>query len=205
MNNLSRFFLIIIVLLAGAIGVEQCRSFQTRQKPETIKVDGKKYDVIDRKIDTIYITKDSIIYRPGKKIPYKVLVEKPVYLPTKIDTNAVVGAYFSKVVYKDTLKIDKIGYISITDTLNKNKILGRSYSYEFKLPTIKDYAVVKESPRNQFYIGGNILVGNNKVFAGPQILWKTKSDNIYGMNVYVDPYGSQYYGVSLNWKIKLKK
>jgi hypothetical protein len=65
--------------------------------------------------------------------------------------------------------------------------------------------MIKELPRNQFYIGGNILVGNNRVFAGPQILWKTKKDNIYGMNIYVDPYGSQYYGFSLNWKIKLKK
>jgi hypothetical protein len=205
MNKLSQFFLIIITILICAIGIEQCRSFQTRQKPETIKVDGKKYDVIDRKIDTIYITKTSTIYRPGKKIPYKVLVEKPVYIPAKIDTSAVINAYFAKVIYKDTLRIDKIGYISVTDTLNKNKILGRSYSYEFKLPTIKDYMMIKELPRNQFYIGGNIIVGNNRVFAGPQILWKTKKDNIYGMNTYVDPYGNQYYGVSLNWRIKLKK
>jgi hypothetical protein len=205
MNKLSQFFLIIITVLICIIGIEQCRSFQTRQKPETIKVDGKKYDVINRKIDTVYITKTSIVYRPGKKIPYKVLVEKPVYIPAKIDTNAIIHTYFSKILYKDTLKIDKIGYISVTDTLYKNKILGRSYSYEIKQPTIKDYMMIKELPRNQFYIGGNILVGNNRVFAGPQILWKTKKDNIYGMNVYVDPYGSQYYGLSLNWKINLKK
>jgi len=205
MNRLSQFFLIIITVLICVIGIEQCRSFQTRQKPETIKVDSKKYDIIDRKIDTVYITKTSTIYRPGKKIPYKVLVEKPVYIPAKIDTNAVINAYFAKVIYKDTLRIDKIGYISVTDTLNKNKISGRSYSYEFKSPTIKDYMIIKEPPHNQFYIGGNILVGSYKVFVGPQILWKTKSDNIYGMNAYVDPYGDQYYGVSLNWKIKLKK
>ena len=67
MNKLSQFFLIIIVVLVGVIGVEQCRSFQKRQKPETIKVDGKKYEVVDRKIDTIYVFKDSIVYRPGKK------------------------------------------------------------------------------------------------------------------------------------------
>jgi hypothetical protein len=205
MNKLSQFFLIIIAVLVGVIGVEQCRSFQKRQKPEIIKMDGKTYDVINRKIDTVYITKTSTVYRPGKKIPYKVLVEKPVYIPAKIDTNAIIHTYFSKILYKDTLKIDKIGYISVTDTLYKNKILGRSYSYEIKQPTIRDYMVIKELPRNQFYIGGNILVGINKVFVGPQILWKTKSDNIYSMNAYVDPYGNQYYGLSLNWKIKLKK
>ena len=205
MNRLSQFFLIIITVLICVIGIEQCRSFQKQSKPETVKVDGKKYDVINRKIDTVYITKTSTVYRPGKKIPYKVLVEKPVYIPAKIDTSAVINAYFAKVIYKDTLRIDKIGYISVTDTLNKNKISGRSYSYEFKLPTIKDYMIIKEPPHNQFYIGGNILVGSYKVFVGPQILWKTKSDNIYGMNAYVDPYGDQYYGVSLNWKIKLKK
>jgi len=205
MDKLSQFFLIIIALLAGGIGVEQCRSFQKQSKPETIKVDGKKYDVINRKIDTVYITKNSTIYKPGKKIPYEVLVEKPVYIPAKIDTNAVINAYFAKVIYKDTLRIDKIGYISVTDTLNKNKILGRSYSYEFKLPTIKDYMIIKELSRNQFYIGGSILTGNNRVLAGPQLLWKTKTDNIYSVNAYVDPYGNQYYGFSLNWKIKLEK
>ena len=205
MNKLSQFFLIIIVVLAGVIGVEQCRSFQKRQKPETIKVDGKKYDIVNRKIDTIYLTKDSIIYRPGKKIPYQVLVEKPIYIPAKIDTNAVINAYFARVVYKDTLKIDSIGYISVTDTLYKNKILGRSWAYQIQQKTIKDYMIVKETPRNQIYIGGSILAGINGVLAGPQVLWKTKTDNIYGMNAYVDPYGNQYYGFSLNWKIKLKK
>jgi len=187
------------------IGVEQCRSFQKRQKPETIKVDGKKYEVVDRKIDTIYVFKDSIVYRPGKKIPYQVLVDRFVYLPTKIDTNAVINAYFAKVVYKDTLKIDSIGYIAVTDTLYKNKILGRSWAYKIQQKTIKDYMIVKEAPRNQFYVGGSIIAGIDRVLAGPQILWKTKADNIYGVNAYADPYGNQYYGLSLNWKIKLKK
>lgn len=205
MNKLSQFFLIIIVVLVGVIGVEQCRSFQKRQKPETVKINGKKYDIVDHKIDTVYLTKDSIIYKPGKKIPYQVLVEKLVYIPAKIDTNAVINAYFSKVVYKDTLKIDSVGYISVTDTLYKNKILGRSWAYKIQQKTIKDYMIVKEAPRNQFYIGGSILAGNDRILAGPQVLWKTKADNIYGMNAYVDPYGNQYYGLSLNWKIKLKK
>ena len=205
MNNWSKFFLIIITVLICIIGIEQCRSFQTRQKPETIKVDGKKYDVIDRKIDTIYITKTSTVYRPGKKIPYKVLVEKPVYIPAKIDTNAVINSYFAKVIYKDTLKIDSVGYIAVTDTLYKNKILGRSWAYKIQQKTIKDYTIVKDSPRNQFYIGGSVIAGIDRVLAGPQILWKTKADNIYGVNAYADPYGNQYYGLSLNWKIKLKK
>lgn len=205
MDKLSQFFLVIIILLVGVIGIEQCRSFQNRQKPETVKVEGKKYEFVSRKIDTVYITKTDIVYRPGKDIPYKVIVEKPIYIPVKVDTTNIIRDYFSKISYTDTLKIDKIGYISVKDTLNKNRILGRSYSYDLKLSTIRDYMVVKELPRNQFYIGGSALVGDNKIMAGAQILWKTKSDNIYGIDAYVDPYGNQYYGLSLNWKIKLKK
>jgi hypothetical protein len=205
MDKLSQYFLIIIALLVGVIGVEQCRSFQNHQKPETVKVDGKKYELVSRKIDTVYITKTNTMYRPGKDIPYEVLVEKPIYISSQIDTTIIIRNYFSNTIYKDTLKIDSIGYISIIDTLNKNKISGRSYSYEIKQPTIKEYTIVKELPRNQFYLGGNILVGNSRVMAGTQILWKTKSDNIYGIDAYVDPYGKQYYGLSLNWKIKLKK
>ena len=206
MNKLSQFFLIIIAILASIIGVEQCRSYQKQKNDkETVKVDGKKYEVVKRKTDTIYVFKDSIVYRPGKKIPYEVLVDRFIYVPTKIDTNAVINAYFAKVVYKDTLKIDSIGYVSVTDTLYKNKILGRSWAYKIQQKTIKDYMIVKEAPRNQLYIGGSILAGDDRIIAGPQVLWKTKADNIYSMNAYVDPYGNQYYGFSLNWKIKLKK
>jgi outer membrane protein len=34
---------------------------------------------------------------------------------------------------------------------------------------------------------------------------KTKKDNIYGLNVYVDPNLNKYIGINLAWKIKLKK
>lgn len=205
MDKLSQYFLIIIALLVGVIGVQQCRSFQNRQKPEIVKVEGKKYEFVSQKVDTVYVTKTATVYKLGKNIPYEVLVEKPIYIPAKLDTTNVIRDYFSKVLYKDTLRIDSIGYISIIDTLKENKILNRSVSYEIKQPTIKDYMVVKELPRNQFYVGGSMIVGNSRVLAGPQISWKTKSDNIYSIDGYIDSYGNRYYGLSLNWKIKLKK
>ena len=41
--------------------------------------------------------------------------------------------------------------------------------------------------------------------AGPQLTLKTKRDNMYGAGILIDGDGKKYLGVSIGWKIKLKK
>jgi hypothetical protein len=173
-------------------------------------VDGKKYELLKHKIDTVVVEHTQIKYKKGKDIPYEVIVEKekkvevPVYI--KADSERIIKEYHAKILYKDKLTLDNdLGTIEITDTISQNKIIGRKWNAQIKERTITDTKIVKELPKNQVYIGVGGVVGNSVAIAGPTLLLKTKKDNIYGMNVYVDNNLNKYIGVNLAWKIKLKK
>jgi hypothetical protein len=98
-----------------------------------------------------------------------------------------------------------LGTIDVTDTISRNKIIGRKWNAQIKEKTITNTTIVKELPKNQVYAGISGVVGNSNVLVGPQLTLKTKKDNIYGLNVYLDNNLNKYIGFNLAWKIKLKK
>ena len=205
----QNFFIIIILVLFGIIVVQQCTSDNGTDKP-TVTVDGKKYELLKHKIDTVIVDHFKTKYVKGEDIYHETIVEKehevkvPVYI--KADSERIIKEYHAKILYKDKLTLDNdLGTIEITDTISMNKIIGRRWNAQIKERTITDTKIVKELPKNQVYIGVGGVVGNSVAIAGPTLLLKTKKDNIYGMNVYVDNNLNKYIGVNLAWKIKLKK
>ena len=205
----SNFFIIIILVLIGVIVVQQCTSSSDTDKP-TVMVDGKKYELLKHKIDTVVVDHFKTKYVKGEDIYHETIVEKekrvevPVYL--KGDTVRIVQEYSKKVLYKDKLVLDNdLGSIEVTDTISMNKIIGRKWNAQIKERTITDTKIVKELPKNQVFAGLGGVVGNSNVLVGPQLTLKTKKDNIYGVNVYVDNNLNKYIGFNLAWKIKLKK
>jgi hypothetical protein len=170
----------------------------------TIRVDGKKYEVIKHTVDTIDVIKTKVVTKKGEDIYHETI--KEVVIPTIVDTTAILQNYYSKVVYKDVLVLpDSLGTVAVTDTITQNKIAFRTFDAKVKQRTIKETTIVKELPKNQVYIGVGGVVGNSLAIAGPTLSLKTKKDNIYGLNVYVDNNLNKYIGVNLAWKIKLKK
>lgn len=205
----SNFFIIIILVLIGVIVVQQCISGGDSDKP-TVTVDGKKYELLKHKIDTVVVDHFKTKYVKGEDIYHETIVEKekrvevPVYL--KGDTVRIVQEYSKKVLYKDKLVLDNdLGTIELTDTISQNKIIGRKWNAQIKERTITDTKIVKELPRNQVYAGLGGIVGNSNILAGPQLTLKTKKDNIYGVNMYLDNNLNKYIGFNIAWKIKLKK
>lgn len=205
----QNFFLIIILILGGIVVFQQCTS--NSDKPgETIKVDGKKYELVKHKIDTVYQDKVTTKYVKGSDIYHETIVEKekevktPVYV--YVDTNELLKKYYVKVLSKDKLVLDDdLGTIEVIDTISQNKIIGRKWDAKIREKTILDTKIVKELPKNQVYVGLGGMVGNSNALVGTNLLVKSKKDNIYGMNIYVDNNLNKYIGVNLAWKIKLKK
>jgi hypothetical protein len=205
----SNFFIIIILVLIGVIAFQQFTSSGDGDKP-LVNVDGKNYELLKHKIDTVVVDHFKTKYVKGENIYHETIVEKekrvevPVYV--KGDTIRIVQDYHKKVLYKDKLVLDNdLGSIELTDTISMNKIIGRKWNAQIKERTITDTKIVKELPKNQVYIGVGGVVGNSLAIAGPTLSLKTKKDNIYGLNVYVDNNLNKYIGVNLAWKIKLKK
>jgi hypothetical protein len=131
-------------------------------------------------------------------------VEVPIYI--KADSERIVREYHQKVLYKDKLVLDNdLGTIELTDTISMNKIIGRKWNAQIRERTITDTKIVKELPKNQIYVGAQTIIGNSNVLVGPQLTLKTKKDNMYGAGMLIDGDGKKYLGVSVGWKIRLKK
>ena len=182
----------------------------------TIRIDGKKYEVIKHEIDTVDVIKTKIVTKKGDDIYHETIVEKEVLIPAVIDTAALLKDYYSKVLYKDVLVLpDSLGTVAVTDTISQNKILGRTFDAKVRERTIKETTIVKEPARNQVYYGLN--AGFNKedyVSAiGAGLILKTKKDKIYNLNIGVNNRTtdgtngsfSPYVGFGTYWKIKVKK
>ena len=186
---------------------------------ETVNVDGKNYELLKHKIDTIFVDHTKIKYVKGKDIYHETIVEKekrievPVY--TKGDTIKIVQSYNQKVLYKDKLVLDNnLGTIELTDTLYQNKILGRKWNATVKERTITDTKIVKELPKNQVYVGVNgaldkVNFGNS---IGAGVILKSKTDKLYQLNLGISNQQNTngannvvpYIGGGVYWKIKLK-
>lgn len=165
--------------------------------------------------DTVWIHKDSTVYsKPQvvKTIPVPIEQWNTEYLP---DTNyaklvkqyqEVVSQFLAKNETKDSLKIDSIGYVHVTDTVSKNVVTGRSYKYSLKYPIITNTITLPEKKKNQFYYGGGLQGGNinaiDQINTG--LLFKNKRDQIYNITVGLNSQGRIIYGVNAYWKISLK-
>lgn len=177
------------IIIVGLILTIFCLRFcNVKPDGKIVTIDGKPYEVIKHTVDTLYVPTVQTVYKRGKDI-YR---DIPIYveLPGHIDTVEVITDYYSKVVYKDTLKLkDSLGYVSITDTIFKNSILGRVWDSHINKITINDKMIVKELPKNQIYLGSELGLNNQTVFTSfsPSLLLKTKKDRIFSVGVGIGP------------------
>ena len=173
-------------------------------------------DIIEKPIvirDTVWQKKDSVIYTSPKivqTIPVKIISEKylpdPNYDKIVLQYQELVKLHLSKNVQKDSVEIDSIGFVKVTDTVQNNIVQNRKWEYNIKYPIIKETVIQPPKRVNQLYIGGG-LQGNqyniiNSINGG--ILYKNKKDQIYGLSVGINTNGQVVYGVSSYWKIKFK-
>lgn len=163
--------------------------------------------------DTVWIHHDSVVItKPQwvKTLPGSIETK---YLP---DTNYqkllvqyqnLLSLYFAKNIMKDSLKIDSIGYVHVKDTVTKNLISGRTYTYDLKYPVITTTITLPPDRKNQFYIGGSLqgTMTNpvNQINAG--LMLKNRKDQLYGIYTGMNMHGELQFGVSSYWKIHLGK
>jgi len=204
---------IAIVVLLIFVGIEYF-GIASKITGEIIKVDGKKYEVIKRIIDTVDVVKTKVVTKRGEDIYHETI--KEVQIPAVVDTQALLQNYYAKNVYKDVLTLpDSLGTVAVTDTITQNKILGRTFNASVKQRTIKETTIVKELPKNQLYFGFNSNLNKKDLVStiGGGFILKTKKDKLYQigggvLNTTTDGTNgafTPYIGVGAYWKIKLGK
>lgn len=168
------------------------------------------------KRDTVWVVKDSLITSKPRVIKTVEIRSNDTiinnYLPDT-NYNKLVGQYqevvkelLAKNIHSDSIRIDTNGYVKITDTVQKNLIIGRVTEMNIKYPIIKETITVHQKPVNQLYIGGGLGASQNalinQVRAG--VMLKTKKDQLFGANVGISTQGNVIYGIDSYWKISLK-
>lgn len=197
--------ILIIGLVIFILLMRMCDGEKEVSKGDIVKVNGKKYEVVDNKRDTTYITRDSIIYKEGKKI--KVEVKVPIYIPAVVDTQSILKDYFSKRFYIDTIDLGQKSFVIIKDTISENKILARVYESSITERVINDTLFLKELPKRQVFVGPQLGFDKKDIinYGGLNILYKDKKDKIFGLGIGINSNSQPTIMGSVYWKIKLKK
>lgn len=164
--------------------------------------------------DTIWKVKHDTLIKevPVIRIVHRDPPKGPEYTPGEhIDTcrarfNYLLKQHSLQRVYTDTIKLDTLGTITVIDTVWLNKLGKRTKIFNYKIPIVTKTITKPADPVRQVYIGGNLFGDDSQLqFITPGILYKTKKDHIYQVNIGVNFDGSITYGAGAYWKIKLKK
>jgi hypothetical protein len=193
---------VVILVLLSIIILQKCGAPAPVEAPTVVR-------------DTTWIVKDSLIVSKPQVIK-SISVESHDtiinhYIP---DTNyarladqyqKVVSELLAKNIHQDSIRIDSTGYVKLTDTVQKNVIVGRSTYVNIKHPIIKETITLPAKKVTQLYVGGVIQAAPAINQAGVGALLKTRNDFLFGTSLGVNTNGNLQYGVGAYWKIKLKK
>jgi hypothetical protein len=137
--------------------------------------------------DTIWLTK--IEYKPDSN--YKNLVKQYTTLA---------DLYFAKNIYQKNFPLGKYGYVTVTDSVSLNKVLGSKLVSNIYIPT--DVVEVPVHPKAQVFVGAGVVGTPKTPINGVTVnaLLKTKKDNVIG--AFVGYNGALIYGASYHWEIK---
>lgn len=165
--------------------------------------------------DTVWVHKDStIISKPQliKTEPYAVPIDRwnTEYLP---DTNyskllkqyeELVRKFLAINIEKDSVKIDSIGHIYITDSISSNLVKNRLITWNLKYPQITTTIIIPEPKKVHYYLGGYVQGEKGDLIdeIGTQLLIKNKREQVFGVSVGVNSSWDLQIGLSTYWKIR---
>lgn len=171
-------WLVIIAIIATSSGFF-FKSAKDAER-ELISVNGKYYELLSHTADTVYVDKIVTEIRKGDDIPVIVRVPVEVYIPADVDTMAILEDYYTTRIYTDTLSVEDLGYVSLTDTISQNRIVARYYTANISERTITETIIVKELPKFQFW--GGVTTSTNMSLGG-SLAMITPSQRHYGLDV----------------------
>lgn len=110
-----------------------------------------------------------------------------------------------RVEYRDTTHT-QFGAVIIHDTVEANRVTGRSVITDFQFPVITQTIKTPAQPKAAVFLGLNFQ-GNATDYVqafGPSLMLKTKQDRVIELGALYNKSGQVIYQAGLKWKIKLK-
>lgn len=171
---------LLIVVLVAFLFLQRGCSSTPKAEPEVITEVVIKFDTIkisEKEYVPKYINK-TIIEIDSFQIP--------------IDTISVLKDYYAKYFYTDTIQIDSLGTIVISDTVTRNLISKRDVQSNIFIPTTTITNTVYVNKRELYggvSVGGMINPNQNIPpinYISGELLYKNKKKQIYGFGLGVD-------------------
>ena len=195
--NLNIKDILIVVLVIIILLMRSCSG---GDDPVVITKTEIKYDTITNEI-TSYVPKlTTRIVREIDTITDSLYIVKhdTLYGDVFIDTAKILEDFFAQYGYKDTQDHDSIKFV-INDTISKNQILSRDVKFTYVKPTI---TITKYINRREFYVGLGIMGTPQRLsFVGPQLNYKDKKRNLFGLGVGIDSDLQPVVSVNFAWRI----
>ena len=180
---------LLIVVLIALLFLQRSCSSPDPVEPTVITKIEVKYDTIET-VKEVYVPK----WRTR-------VVTETEFIPTEIDTTAILRDYYAKYFYSDTLQIDTIGFAVINDTISRNTILARDVKTNILIPTT---IIKKEIYLNnrEFYWGLGLQGRTDQInYLGGELLYRNKKRQVYGFGLGVNQDFQPVLSGRLYWKI----
>jgi len=186
--------LLIVVLLIVIFLMRSCSEENTPIEPKIITK-------VETKWDTVSVVKE--IYVPKWKTKIVTQVDS-ILVNIPIDTLEVLKDYYAKNVFVDKIELDSLGIVTITDTIHKNVIWGRTVKSDILIPTT---IITEEIYLNnrEFYWGVGIQGRSDQLnYVGGELLYKDKKKQIYGLGLGINQNFQPVISGRLYWKLGKK-
>ncbi len=195
----------LLTLMVGAllliVILQQCKSTPEIEAPtvvrDTVLVVKESFTTTKPQVVETIVAHDSIIM--------KEYVPDTNYAKLVAQYQEVVNQLLAKNIMQDSVAVDSVGYVKITDTVQKNLVVGRSVQTKISYPIIRETITLPAKKTNQLYVGGAILASPAPNAIMGSALLKTRNDFLFGGSLSINTYGDLQYGVHSYWKVKLKK
>lgn len=176
-------------------------------KGKLAKMEQPKGEVIkrDTTVKTVYVKTTDSFYREVPK-PYRIVDSFIAFEVQSVDTLTILRDHFASVFYIDSIET-KYGKVKISDTLSKNRLIGRGVVTDFTIPhTTTTITNTVQQKTTQLYAGLNLQGSKENILSGigGSLMLKTKQDRIYEVGALIGPDGRLIYQAGIKFKISLK-
>lgn len=130
--------------------------------------------------DSTIISKDTIVVNLPQQT-FNLPPSAPIsivnnQLPSKIDTGAILKAYFSEVTYLDSVDNDTLKIV-LKEVVSRNAIVSRELTHRLKIPITKVIETTYQ-PKGMFYYGASATYGQT-LGLSPMIGYKNKKEQLF--------------------------
>jgi hypothetical protein len=149
--------------------------------------------IVITKYDTIVEVKNIVKYKRGESIPFVVL--DTIVKVDEVHDTIKISDYSRVYAYYDTLKLDSLQYVYVSDTISQNKILGRGYGGHFVEKTIRIETTKIMPPKFAVYWGvlGDYREFDKKVGFGFGLAFKMPKNGLFTLGATTNQYSLGIY------------